>query len=109
MYDFIIVLQNAIYEFYLEDSSTFLLCAQRRKSKTPNFLISMDRDELDKKSNNCIAKLTTNFSGTQCMLYDRGRDPEAVYVHMPCIIDGMQALLSWCGVRNCGMILMMDS
>ena len=65
------------YEIYLKDGDQFLLAARKRKkNKSSNYLISLDKDDLARQSGNFFGKLRSNFVGTEFQLYDKGINPE---------------------------------
>ena len=65
------------YEIYLKDGDQFLLAARKRKkNKSSNYLISLDKDDLTRQSENFFGKLRSNFLGTEFSLYDKGANPE---------------------------------
>lgn len=54
----------------------FLLAARKRKrSKTSNYLISIDATDLNRNGENFVGKLRSNMFGTQFTLYDNGNNP----------------------------------
>ena len=67
-----------LYYLYLEHNNQFLLAARKRKkSKTSNYLISLEKSDLSRKSGNYIGKLRSNFVGTEFVMYDKGEAPSA--------------------------------
>lgn len=68
-----------IYELYLENPRKLLLAAKKRtNNKTSNYLISMDRNSLEKDSAAYLGKVRSNFVGTEFIVYDRGINPKEV-------------------------------
>ena len=64
------------YTLYLSDGDHFLLAARKRKkNKTSNYLLSLDSEDLARKSGNFFGKLRANFMGTEFTLYDKGINP----------------------------------
>lgn len=54
----------------------FLLSARKRKkSKSSNYLISLDKDDLARQSRNYFGKLRSNFIGTEFVIFDKGSKP----------------------------------
>lgn len=54
----------------------FLLAARKRKrSKTSNYLITIDPIDLKRDGENFIGKLRANYLGTQFTVYDNGKNP----------------------------------
>jgi hypothetical protein len=54
----------------------FLLAARKRKrSKTSNYLLSIDATDLARDGENFVGKLRSNMLGTQFTLYDNGNNP----------------------------------
>ncbi|PRP76532.1 tubby protein [Planoprotostelium fungivorum] len=80
---------GAEYYLYLEEGERFLLAARKRKkSKTSNYLISLERGDLNRNSGNFVGKVNidvtyqkvtckvrSNFTGTEFVIYDRGVAP----------------------------------
>lgn len=66
-----------VYELYLENPKKMLLCAKKRtKNKTSNYLISMDKNQMDKESASYMGKVRSNFVGTEFTIYDAGVNPK---------------------------------
>jgi len=64
------------YELFLKENDEFLLAAKKRpQNKTSNYVISMDRGEVDKFGTGYLGKLRSNFVGTEFILYDNGLNP----------------------------------
>ena len=58
------------------DDATFLLSARKRKkSKSSNYVISLDEDDMARQSGNFFGKLRSNFVGTEFVIFDKARDP----------------------------------
>ena len=58
------------------DDATFLLSARKRKkSKSSNYVISLDEDDMARQSGNFFEKLRSNFVGTEFVIFDKARDP----------------------------------
>ena len=52
------------YELYLKEGDKFLMAARKRKkNKSSNYLISLDKDDLARNSGNFFGKLRSNFIG----------------------------------------------
>mmetsp|Transcript_7598 Transcript_7598/g.19667 ORF Transcript_7598/g.19667 Transcript_7598/m.19667 type:complete len:538 (-) Transcript_7598:993-2606(-) len=65
------------YYLYLKDGDRFLLAARRRKkSKSSNYLISTNREDLSRDSNNYFGKVRSNFVGTEFTVFDNGVNPK---------------------------------
>ena len=57
---------------------TFLLAARKRKkSKTANYVLSLDAEDINKHSNTYTGKVRANFIGTEFTVFDRGVSPES--------------------------------
>jgi hypothetical protein len=73
-------LASRIYPTYhvsLKDGERFLLSARKRGSnKTSNYLVSMDKRDLNRDSAAFLGKLRANFVGTEFIVYDDGVSPE---------------------------------
>jgi len=55
----------------------FLLSARKRKkSKSSNYLISLDEEDMSRQSGNFFGKLRSNFLGTEFTIYDKGVKPK---------------------------------
>jgi tubby-related protein 1 len=64
------------FKLYLQDGDRFLLTARRRKkSKTSNFLISLESDDLARNGGAYFGKLRGNYVGTEYVLYNNGLKP----------------------------------
>jgi len=64
------------FKLYLQDGDRFLLAARRRKkSKTSNFLISLESDDLARNGGAYFGKLRGNYVGTEYVLYNNGLKP----------------------------------
>uniref|UniRef100_A0A287AZ63 TUB like protein 2 n=1 Tax=Sus scrofa TaxID=9823 RepID=A0A287AZ63_PIG len=68
------------YYLYLEAADGqkhFLLSGRKRKrSKTPNYLISLDRTDLSRDGDNFVGKVRSNALGTKFTIFDNGVNPE---------------------------------
>jgi hypothetical protein len=70
-----------VYYLHLDDSSAsgpkrFLLAGRKRKkSKTSNYILSIDPTDLSRGGENCVGKLKSNFVGTSFTVYDNGVNP----------------------------------
>ncbi|KAM8976322.1 tubby-related protein 1 [Pelodytes ibericus] len=59
------------------EKKTFLLAGRKRKkSKTSNYLISIDATDLSRGGENFIGKLRSNLMGTKFTVFDNGANPE---------------------------------
>ena len=66
---------HASFMLHLENEDVFLLAARRRKkSKTSSYVLSQDRDDLKRDTDNCLCKLKANFVGTEYMLWAKSED-----------------------------------
>eukprot|EP01004_Peranema_trichophorum_P003834 NODE_2799_length_1491_cov_39.614035_g2419_i0.p1 GENE.NODE_2799_length_1491_cov_39.614035_g2419_i0~~NODE_2799_length_1491_cov_39.614035_g2419_i0.p1 ORF type:complete len:390 (+),score=75.62 NODE_2799_length_1491_cov_39.614035_g2419_i0:125-1294(+) len=64
------------YCLYLEDNNMFLLTSvKRKKNKTSNYLISLDKEDLNRDSGHFYGKLRSNFVGTEFTVFDKGEKP----------------------------------
>lgn len=45
---------------------------KKSTSKSANYILSLDRNDFNRKSENCLGKLRSNFVGTEFNLYDNG-------------------------------------
>jgi len=59
------------------EGERFMLSARKRKkSKSSNYLISLDEDDMSRQSGNFFGKLRSNFVGTEFTIYDKGVKPK---------------------------------
>jgi len=64
------------YSLYLNENDQFMMSARKRKkSKTSNYLISLDEEDTSRNSGNYFGKLRSNFVGTEFTIYDKGAKP----------------------------------
>ncbi|XP_058875404.1 tubby protein homolog [Acipenser ruthenus] len=75
--------EKGIYPTYYlhlerEDGKRVFLMAgrKRKKSKTSNYLISIDPTDLSRDGGSYIGKVRSNVMGTKFTVYDRGENPE---------------------------------
>lgn len=47
-------------------------------NKTSNYSITLSKNDFDRKSNNFLGKLRSNFVGTKFTLFDDGNNPKKV-------------------------------
>ena len=47
------------------------------RNKTANYLISIDKNDLSRKSDNYVGKLRSNMLGTEFNIYDNGVNPNS--------------------------------
>ncbi|KAM5134760.1 tubby-related protein 2 isoform 2-T2 [Callospermophilus lateralis] len=63
-----------IYFLYLEH---FLLAGRKRKrSKTSNYLISLDPEDLSRDGDSFVGKVRSNILGTKFIIFDNGTSPD---------------------------------
>jgi len=68
------------YCLYLRDGNRFLMCSKKRRhQKTANYLVSMQRGDMDRGSTNTLGKLRANFLGTEFTIYDNGINPKDTF------------------------------
>ncbi len=54
-----------VYHLYMKEGSQHLMTAKKRENNTTsNYVISMDAADLDRKGDNFVGKLRSNFVGT---------------------------------------------
>lgn len=64
------------YSLYLDEGGKFLISSRKRKkSKSSNYLISLDDDDLNRESSSYFGKVRSNFLGTEFILFDHGSKP----------------------------------
>jgi len=72
------------YRLYLKNGMRFLLAARKRKkSKTPNYVISLESEDMSKHSKSFIGKVRSNFIGTEFTIFDKGISPTEAQKGMP--------------------------
>ncbi|XP_068097262.1 tubby-related protein 3-like isoform X4 [Hyperolius riggenbachi] len=73
------ILSSVVYTRPLSASSKLFLMAgrKRKKSKTSNYLISMDPTDLSRGGESFIGKVRSNMLGTRFTVFDNGVNPEA--------------------------------
>ena len=55
-----------------------LLSAKKKSgNKSSNYTLSLDKNDFDKKSINCVGNLRSNFLGTKFNIYDAGMSSKA--------------------------------
>ena len=65
------------YHVHLSSGYRYLLSAKKESyNKTSNYRISMDKSNFDNKSAGYLAKVRSNFLGTEFHVYDKGMNPE---------------------------------
>eukprot|EP01029_Cantina_marsupialis_P026672 TRINITY_DN7226_c0_g1_i1.p1 TRINITY_DN7226_c0_g1~~TRINITY_DN7226_c0_g1_i1.p1 ORF type:complete len:532 (-),score=166.50 TRINITY_DN7226_c0_g1_i1:232-1827(-) len=61
------------FRLFTAKDDRFLLASRKRpKQKTSNYLITMDKRDLGRKSKNYLGKLRSNFFGTEFNIFDKG-------------------------------------
>jgi hypothetical protein len=67
------------FSLFLKEGNRFLMAARKRtKNKTSNYLMSMDKRDLNRESASFVGKLRSNFVGTEFVVYDDGEAPDKV-------------------------------
>ncbi|KAG6954226.1 hypothetical protein JG687_00011916 [Phytophthora cactorum] len=67
---------HPVFRLYLESRKQFLLCAQKRvSSKTSNYLLTLEQNPTNRRSNLIVGKLRGNWSGSEYTVYDDGMSP----------------------------------
>ncbi|KRX07799.1 Tubby C-terminal-like domain [Pseudocohnilembus persalinus] len=70
------------YHVYLSKKFQHIMSGKKRSGcKTSNYLISMDKNKIDKKSPGFIGKVRSNFMGTEFHVYDTGLNPKDTKVY----------------------------
>ncbi|KAG6620817.1 Tubby-like protein [Phytophthora cinnamomi] len=68
---------HPVFRLFLESGNQFLLCAQKRtSSKTSNYLLTMEQNPTNRRSNLIVGKLRSNWSGSEYTMYDDGMSPD---------------------------------
>jgi tubby and related proteins len=61
------------YSLFLEDGNRFLLSARKRKkSRSSNYLLSLNNDDLARDAPGFFGKVRSNFVGTDFTIFDKG-------------------------------------
>ncbi|CAD7698850.1 unnamed protein product [Ostreobium quekettii] len=64
------------YSLFADDTGQLLISARKRKkSRSSNYLISLDDNDLGRRSESYFGKVRSNFIGTEFSIYDRGENP----------------------------------
>jgi len=64
------------YHLYFENGNKFLLSARKRKkNRSSNYLLSLERGDLSRGSPNFFGKVRSNFMGTEFMIFNDGSGP----------------------------------
>src|SRR5688500_15076634 len=62
----------SLFYLHLDDNSKFLLAGRKRKkSRTSNYLVSLDKEDLARGSGQYVGKVRANFVGTEYIFYDK--------------------------------------
>lgn len=68
-----------VYHVYLQKNERFFLAAEKiKQSLSPNYNISINLSDFDKKSKNYIGKVKSNFYGTIFNIWDNGTKLEDI-------------------------------
>lgn len=74
------------YQLFLEHDdapNVFLSAARRRpKFRSPNYLFSLDEDDMRRDSKTFLGKIRASFLGTHFMIYDDGVSPDKGETHV---------------------------
>lgn len=77
------------YQLFLEqdDAANIFLAAARRRPKfrSPNYLFSLDEDDMRRNSKTFLGKIRANFLGTHFMIYDDGVSPDKGETHVEAV------------------------
>lgn len=79
-------LSNRLHPRYAmeTDAGVFLMCAQKQKqNKTPNYAVSMSREDIGKESEAHLGKLRSDLMGLEWVAYSPGQNPCKVEQRMP--------------------------
>lgn len=64
------------YYMHLTNGYLFLMVAKKRAiNNTSNYIVSMNRKDPEKKNQDFLGKVRSNFLGTEFTLYDSGENP----------------------------------
>ncbi len=65
------------YHMHLSNGYRYLMSAKKMEfNNTSNYSVGMNRSELDKKNQNYLGKVRSNFMGTEFVFYDHGQNPK---------------------------------
>lgn len=73
--------KNKFYPKYLivfsENINHHVMSAKKKYgNKSTNIVFSLSKNDFNRKSENCLGKLRSNFVGTQFHIYDKGENPK---------------------------------
>jgi tubby-related protein 1 len=73
------------------DTGVFLAASKKRsKNKTSNYLITMDTNDLNKKNENYLGKVRSNFLGSEFTAFGPGTNPKDVEASGGADVDGIR-------------------
>jgi tubby-related protein 1 len=65
------------YLMHLTTGYQFMMIAKKRAiNNTSNYIVSMNRKDPEKKNEDLLGKVRSNFLGTEFILYDSGDNPK---------------------------------
>lgn len=65
------------YSLHLKDDDVFLLAGKKRAgNRTSNYLITMDKRDLNRDSDGFLGKVRSNYFGTEFVAFDDGESPD---------------------------------
>lgn len=73
--------KNKFYPKYLvvfsENINHHIMSAKKKSgNKSTNIVLSLSKNDFNRKSENCLGKLRSNFVGTEFHLYNSGENPD---------------------------------
>lgn len=67
------------YHVFMSSGFRYLMsCKKRSGNKTSNYIIGMDKDNLDRKHPSFLGKVRSNFMGSEFHVYDKGENPSKI-------------------------------
>lgn len=70
------------YHMHFSQGYLYLMSAKKQAlNNTSNYLVSMTRNDVDKKNENFLGKVRSNFMGTEFTFYDNGHNPSKTKYH----------------------------
>ena len=64
-----------MYRVFMEDTNEFVMSGKKRRNKTTsNYLITMNREKVERNSHMVVGKVRSNISGSIYHVYDHGLD-----------------------------------
>lgn len=74
---------NHVYDVMFSENRFFRILSAKKmpKNKSTNIILTLTKQNFKWRSNNCLGKLKSNFTGTQFTMYDNGENPKLKTKH----------------------------